>query len=170
MSGASLVAQMVKNLPAVQGTWIWSLGREDPLEKGMVIHYSILPWRIPWTEEPGGLESMELQRVGQDWAQHTHSHTRVTEEGGLWLLEQRWGDRNGHIKPRRWCEYSTESWRFTHKSMEKKSRVEKQERAHVLDELIHCSKGIFKLWTKQGRGLQKQKVSTRRAKNPGLSY
>ena len=105
----------------MQGTWIWSLGQEDPLEKGMVIHYSILPWRIPWTEEPGGLESMESQTVGQDWAQHTHSHTRVTEEGGLWLLEQRWGDRNGHVKPRRRCEYSTVSWRFTHRVWRKRA-------------------------------------------------
>lgn len=54
--------------------------------------------------------------------------------------------------------------------MEKKSRVEKQGRAHVLDELIPCSKGIFKLWAKQGRGLEKQKVSTRRVKNPRLPY
>ena len=154
----------------MQGSWIWSLGQKDPLEKGMVIYYSILPWRIPWTEEPGGFESMESQKVGQDWAQHTHTHTRVIEEGGLWSLEQRWGGRNGHAKPRRWCEYSTVSWRFTHKSMEKKSRVEKRGRAHVLDELIPCSKGIFKLWPKQGRGLEKQKVSTRRVKNPRLPY
>ena len=51
---ASLVAQTVKNLPAVQETWIPFLGREDPLEKGMATHSSILAWRIPWTEEPGG--------------------------------------------------------------------------------------------------------------------
>ena len=53
--GASLVAQMVKNLPATQKTKVQSLGWEDPLEKEMVIHSSILAWRIPWTEEPGGL-------------------------------------------------------------------------------------------------------------------
>ena len=52
---ASLVAQMVKNLPAIQETWIWSLGQEDPLEEGMATHSSILAWRIPWTEESGGL-------------------------------------------------------------------------------------------------------------------
>ena len=50
---ASPVAQMVKNLPAMQETWVWSLGWEDPLEKGMATHSSILAWRIPWTEEPG---------------------------------------------------------------------------------------------------------------------
>ena len=57
---------MVKNLPAMQGAWVGSLGREDPLEKEMTIHSSILAWRIPWTEEPGGLQSMGLQRVRQD--------------------------------------------------------------------------------------------------------
>ena len=58
-----------KHPPAVQEmqeTWVPSLGREDPLEKGMATHSSILAWKIPWTEEPGGLQSMKLQRVGQD--------------------------------------------------------------------------------------------------------
>ena len=63
---ASLVAQSVKNLPAVQETWVRSLGREDPLEKEMATHSSILARKIPQTEEPGGLQSMELQRVGHD--------------------------------------------------------------------------------------------------------
>ena len=63
---ASLVAQMVKNLPAMQETWFRSLGQEDPLEKGIVTHCSILAWKIPWTEEPGGLQSTGLQRVGHD--------------------------------------------------------------------------------------------------------
>ena len=54
----SLVAQLVKNLPAMQETWIWFLGQEDPLEKKMATHPSILAWRIPWTEEPGGLQFM----------------------------------------------------------------------------------------------------------------
>ena len=60
---ASLVAQMVKNLPAMWETWVLALGWEDPLEKGRATHSSILAWRIPWTEEPGRLQSMELQRV-----------------------------------------------------------------------------------------------------------
>ena len=51
----SLVAQMVKNLPAMWETWVQSLGWEEPLEEGMAIHSSVLTWRIPWTEEPGGL-------------------------------------------------------------------------------------------------------------------
>ena len=64
--GASLVAQSVKNLPAVQETWVRSLGWEDPLEKEMATHSSILAWKISCTEEPGGLQSMGLQRVGRD--------------------------------------------------------------------------------------------------------
>ena len=64
--GASLVTQMVKNLPAIQEAQVQSLGQEDPLEKGMATHFSTLAWRIPWTEEPGGLQSMGLQRVGRD--------------------------------------------------------------------------------------------------------
>ena len=60
------VAQMVKNLPTMRGTWVQSLGREDPLEKGMATHSSILAWRILWTEESGGLQSMGSQRVGHN--------------------------------------------------------------------------------------------------------
>ena len=69
---ASLVAQMVKNLPAVQETWLWSLGGEDLLKKGMTIPSSTLAWRILWTEEPGGLQSMGSQKVRRDWAINTH--------------------------------------------------------------------------------------------------
>ena len=61
MTGASLVAQMVTNLPAIQETWVWSLAWKDPLEKGMATQSSILDWRLPWTEEPGRLQSRELQ-------------------------------------------------------------------------------------------------------------
>ena len=57
---------MVKNLPAMLETWVGSLGWEDPLEEGMAIHSSILAWRIPWTEEPGGLQSIVSQRVEHD--------------------------------------------------------------------------------------------------------
>ena len=65
---ASLVAQRLKRLPAMQETWVQFLGREDSLEKEMATHSSILAWRIPWTEEPGGLQSTGSQRVGYDWA------------------------------------------------------------------------------------------------------
>ena len=64
--GLYVMAQTVKNLSAMQEIWVLSLGRENPLEKGMATHSSILAWRIPWTEEPGGLQSMGSQRVGSD--------------------------------------------------------------------------------------------------------
>ena len=63
---ASLVAQRLKHLPAMRETWVRSLGWEDPLEKEMATHSSILAWRIPWMEEPGGLQSTGPQRVGHD--------------------------------------------------------------------------------------------------------
>ena len=66
LSQASLVAQMAKNLPTMQETWVRSLDWEDPLEKETATHTSILAWRIPWTEEPGRLQSMGSQRVGHD--------------------------------------------------------------------------------------------------------
>ena len=62
---------MVKKLPATQETRVQSLGQEDPLEKGMAVHSSILAWRIPWTGEPGRLQSVRLQRVGHNWATNT---------------------------------------------------------------------------------------------------
>ena len=60
------MAQTVMNLPARQESWVQSLGQEDPLEKGMATHSSILAWRIPWTDDPGRLQSMRSQRVRQD--------------------------------------------------------------------------------------------------------
>ena len=66
MARTSLVAQTVRNVPAMQETQVRSLGREDPLEEGMATHPSILAWEIPWTEEPGGLQSKGLQRVQHD--------------------------------------------------------------------------------------------------------
>ena len=68
--GASLLAQMVKNLPLVQESLDW----EDPLEKGMVTHSSIHAWRIPWTEEPGGLLPIDSRRVGHN-SSDSHRHT-----------------------------------------------------------------------------------------------
>ena len=65
-AGASVMAQMVRNLPAMQEIQVQSLGREDPLEKEKAAHSSILAWRIPWTEKTGGLQFMGLQRVRHD--------------------------------------------------------------------------------------------------------
>ena len=70
-----LVAQTVKNLPEMQKTQLQSLGQEGPLEKGMASHSSILAWTIPWTEEPGGLQSRGSQRVGHDWAKNTFTYS-----------------------------------------------------------------------------------------------
>ena len=66
--GTSMVAQTVKRLPIMQETRLQSLGREDLLEKEMATHFSILEWKIPWTLEPGRLQSMGSQRIGHDWA------------------------------------------------------------------------------------------------------
>ena len=76
--GTSLVAQTVKPLPARRKTWVQALGQEDPLEKEMAPHSSTLAWKIPWTEEPGRLQSMESQRVGHDWATSLSLFTRDT--------------------------------------------------------------------------------------------
>ena len=64
---------VVKNLSAVQETWVQSLGREDPLEKGTATYSSILAWKIPWTEQPGELQSMGSQRMRHDWANKQHN-------------------------------------------------------------------------------------------------
>ena len=71
----SLMAQTIKCLPTVRETRVWSLGREDPLEKALATHCSTLAWKIPWTEEPGRLQSMGLQRVGHNWATSLHFFT-----------------------------------------------------------------------------------------------
>ena len=68
----SLVAQTVKRLSTMWETWVQSLGWEDPLEKEMAVHSSTIPWKIPWTEEPGRLQSMGSQRVRHEWANSLH--------------------------------------------------------------------------------------------------
>ena len=74
----SKVAQTVKSLPAVWETRVRSLGQEDPVEKKMATHSSILAWRIPWTEEPGGLQSTGSQRVGHAEATEQQQHNKTT--------------------------------------------------------------------------------------------
>ena len=106
IDGASLGAQMVKTLPAMQETWFQSLGQEDPLEKGTAAHCSILAWRIPWREDPGsyGLLSLGLQRVRHEWAtnifrfpswcsgkESTHQRRRYRSLGfNLWVGKIPW--------------------------------------------------------------------------------
>ena len=88
--GASLLVQSVKNLPAMQETAVQSLGQEDPLEKEMTIHSSTIAWKIPWTEEPDRLQSVGLQRVGNDW----------TTSLSLFTLSQRtWSHFVGNFVP-----------------------------------------------------------------------
>ena len=72
---------MVKRLPTTWETWVQSLGQEDPLEKEMATHSSILAWKIPWTEEPGRLQFMGLQRVGHDWATKLNSSLKESNLG-----------------------------------------------------------------------------------------
>ena len=88
---AFLVAQMIKNLPTMQETQVGFLGWEDLLEKGMATHSSILAWRIPWTEETGGLQSIGLQRVRHNWA--TTTHTQIWASLVLFLVP--WGVKVG---------------------------------------------------------------------------
>ena len=69
------MTQVMKNLPAVQDTWVQSLGQDDPVEEALATRSSILAWRIPWTEEPGRLQSMGSQRVGHDGVTDTLSYS-----------------------------------------------------------------------------------------------
>ena len=75
---ASPIAQWVKHLPAMHETWVQFLGQEDPLEKGMATHSSILAWRIPWTEEPGGLQSLGQKELDMTERLSTHSLSSLT--------------------------------------------------------------------------------------------
>ena len=81
-----LVAQRLKRLPAMQEIWVWSLGQEDPLEKEIATHSSILAWRIPWTEEPDGLQSTGSQRVGHDWVTSLFTFTNNNISSFTWSL------------------------------------------------------------------------------------
>ena len=89
LNWASLVALVVKNLPAMQETWVWSLGWEDPLEKGMAAHSSILGWRIPWMEEPGGVQSTGSQSVIYSLGTNTFSFYVFIWLHQVWVVA--WG-------------------------------------------------------------------------------
>ena len=83
---ASQVAQMMKNPPVMQDTWVESLGQEDRLEKGKATHSNILAWRIPWTEEPGGPQSTGSQRVRHDWTKNNLTFHFLWLSYGTWLF------------------------------------------------------------------------------------
>ena len=112
---ASLVAQMVKNLPAMRQTWVWSLGWEDPLEKGKANHSSILAWRIPWTEEPGRLQSMGLQSWTQLSKFHFHFHIYIYIY--IYLYSTEWKERKEYsewtkqIPPQSCDQHQLQQWR-----------------------------------------------------------
>ena len=96
---ASLVAQTVKNLPVMQETWVQWLGQEDPLEREMATHSSILAWRIPWIEEPDGLQSLELQGVGHNWGSNAH---KISGDG-----KSEWVGRHERIVgEKKWLDHS----------------------------------------------------------------
>ena len=100
---------MVKNPPAMQKTWVRSLGHEDPLEEDTATHSSILAWRIPWTEKPGRLQSVGSQRVGHDWATYTHTSDtkrQPTLQEAKWLMTQGMGVR---LIPQRHSSNSTDN-------------------------------------------------------------
>ena len=92
---SSLVAQMVKRLPAMRETQVQFLGWEDPLEKEMAIHSSTLAWKIPWTEEPDRLQSMGSQRVRHDWT--TSLHFKNRKEVFMWLNGKESACNTGHL-------------------------------------------------------------------------
>ena len=88
------MAQTVKNLPATQETWVRSLAREDPLEMGMAPQSSILAWRIPWTEEPGGLQSVGLQSQTQLSTRTAHMHLFAVHEKLTHVVNQLYFNMN----------------------------------------------------------------------------
>ena len=87
---ASLVAQMVKRLPAMRETWVWFLGREDPLKKEMSIHSSTLAWKIPWTEEPDRLHAVHGVAKSQTWLSHFTFHFPQSPRMSIPLLSSCW--------------------------------------------------------------------------------
>ena len=109
LAWASLVAHMVKNLPAMQETRVRSLGGEDPLDKGTATHSSIHAWRIPWTEEPGGLQPMGSQRVGHDWVTNTYllSYTFFVPRLTVYILKV------FYILSSTWAEHKSNLCEFT---------------------------------------------------------
>ena len=103
------VAQIVKNLPAMQGAWVWFLGREDPLDKGMATYSSNFAWRFPWREEPGRLQSMGLQRVRQDGRTNTSqlAHTHMYTNSLLPCARTRTHTPQQHIL---YCTHTLKPW------------------------------------------------------------
>ena len=130
---------MVKNLPAMQETWVRSLSQEDPLEKGLAIHSSILSWRIPWTEEPGRLQSMGSQRVGHDWETNTTLLFQILKNDAVKVLhsicQQIW-------KPQQWPQV----WkRSVFIPIPKKGNAKECSNYHTIMLISHTSKVMLKI-------------------------
>ena len=155
------MAQTVKNLPAVQETRVRSLGWEDPLEKEMAIHSSILAWRIPWTEEPGGLESMGPQRVRNDWAKHFHFHfckfrrintTELEEEMAncfsILFCEIPWTEEPGGLQS---MVSQSWTWLSTHTYNGKMSFHKKTRKTFYIKTWNHLQDKYFKWFKKHGK-------------------
>ena len=130
---ASLVAQMVKHLPAMQETRVQSLGQEDPLEKEMATYSSTLAWKIPWMAEPGGLQSMGSQRAGHDWVTSLHFIIHVGEGNGNPLQyscpenSMDWGAWWATYSPWGHKEVDTTEW-LTHHTCHCSSKIKRREK------------------------------------------
>ena len=120
MCGGFLIAQIVKTLPEMQEIQVWSLGQEDPLEKGMRTHSSILAWRIPWTEKPGGIQSIgsqsqtRLRNLAYMHTRHTHvciiSNHISTIAGNLACLKSGHMDNQYPFCPQAICKPHSSFW------------------------------------------------------------
>ena len=136
LTGASTVAQMVKHLPAIWKTQVGSLGWEDPLKKEMGTHSSTLAWKIPWTEEPGGLQSMGLPRVGPDWATSISFFLSLLISINLCILFL--------------CKYSKKIWlclyALIYKLFSKVSGSKKVPTVSFLNVGMHCRRLRFDPW------------------------
>ena len=129
---------MVKNLSAMQEAqkmWVWSLGQEDPLKEEMATHFSIRAWKIPWTEEPGGLQSMGPQRVGRDWACTWIKHSKnnfVVLSDQIWI---------GTHKQVNMTKFITHCQMYTLSTL---SSMKFQLKDPV--RILQCAKNIFSTW------------------------
>ena len=124
---------MVKNLPAMQETQVWSLGQEDPLEEEMVTHSSILAWRIPWTEKPGGLQSRGSQRVRHDWETNTFTNFFFLNSNCVGVSNYFWG--NDHQAKKKLSIKLKEQLTYNMYVMNSQQRI--------LKELSICRKPLF---------------------------
>ena len=106
------MAQIVKNLPAMQETQVWSLSCDNPLEKGMATHSSILAWRIPWIEEAGGLQSMGSQKVTHNWATNTLGQLTELKTVFYILLSGYYKGYNSETAQWRRCRGQGRGWSF----------------------------------------------------------